>query len=392
VSFVGYQSAERTIEKEDSALRVDASLRPAPQARRKVTTTGFGEDISFNASLELDETPDSENMNPTEGVSAAATAAEAGAFFQYQVGSVSLDRRQSAMLPIVTAPLEVEHLSIYDPSLHKRHPLRGARLENTTGRHLAAGPVTVLDEGSYAGDARLGDTPPGDTRYVSYALNQNVQVDRSDPGTVQTVETGKIVDGVLEVSRRRVATRTYRIENDGDRDATLIVEHPRRRGWSLVQPGAEEQTMSAYRFRTTVDANDTETLTVRQEKTVSETHQLANVDRDQFLSYARTSALPDDVRDALEKAANIQGALAQTNSELQRAQDQLQRYRNAQSRIRENLKAVDATTDYHQRLLDKLKSQEDEIESVRSRIETLEEKKAQQQVRLTRYLNDLDVD
>jgi hypothetical protein len=219
-----------------------------------------------------------------------------------------------------------------------------------------------------------------------------VQVDRSDPGTVQTVETGKIVDGVLEISRRRVATRTYRIENDGDRDATLIVEHPRRSGWSLVQPGAEEQTMSAYRFRTTVDADDTETLTVRQEKTVSETHQLANADRDQFLSYARTNALPDDVRDALEKAAEIQGALAQTNSELQRAQDQLQRYRSAQSRIRENLKAVDATTDYHQRLLDKLKSQEDEIESVRSRIETLEQKKAKQQVRLTRYLNDLDVD
>ena len=392
VSFAGYQSTERTIEKEDSALRVDASLRPAPQVRKEVTTTGYGEDVRFSAPLELDETPDSENMDPTEGVSAAATAAETGAFFQYQVGSVSLDRRQSAMLPIVTTPIGIERLSIYDPSLHNRHPLRGARLENTTGRHLAAGPVTVLDEGSYAGDARIGDTPPGDTRYVSYALNQNVQVDRSDPGTVQTVETGKIVDGVLEISRRRVATRTYRIENDGDRDATLIVEHPRRSGWSLVQPGAEEQTMSVYRFRTTLDADDTEMLTVRQEKTVSETHQLTNADRDQFLSYARTNALPDDVRDALEKAAEIQGALAQTNSELQRAQDQLQRYRNAQSRIRENLKAVDATTDYHQRLLDKLKSQEDEIESVRSRIETLEQKKAQQQVRLTRYLNDLDVD
>jgi hypothetical protein len=392
VSFVGYQSAETTIQKERSALRVDAQLQPSPKERRETAEVGYGQEVSFSASLDLNEAAETEKIDPTQGVSAAATAAETGAFFQYQVGDVSLDRRQSAMLPIVTAPIEVEQLSIYDPSLHKRHPLQGARLENTTGRHLAAGPVTVLDEGSYAGDARLGDTPPGDRRYISYALNQDVQIDRSDRSTVETVETGKIVDGVLTISRRRVATQTYQIENDGDRNATLIVEHPRRSGWSLVHPSAEEQTMSTYRFRTTVDNNDAETLSVRQEKTVSETRQLTNADRDQLLSYARTDALPDDVRDTLEEAAELQSALGQTKSELRQAQDQLQRYRDTQSRIRENLKAVDATTDYHQRLLDKLESQEDEIETVRSRIETLEQKKTKQQAQLTRFLNDLEVD
>jgi hypothetical protein len=393
VSFVGYQSANRTIEKEDSALRVDASLRPAPQARQEVTTTGYGEDVSFNASLKLNETPDSENMDPTEGVSAAATAAEAGAFFQYHVGDVSLDRRQSAMLPIVTAPIEVERLSIYDPSLHKRHPLHGARLENTTERHLAAGPVTVLNEGSYAGDARLGDVPPGDTRFVTYALNQDVQVNTGGGRTEETVQTGTIVEGVLTMTRKRVATQTYTIENEAETDVSLVVEHPRRDGWTLAAPSdVEERTASDYRLRTTVNAGNTRQLIVQESKALTRRHQLLGTERDQLLSYARTGALPDDVRDALEEAAELQRAVAQAKQKLSQARQELDRLRSEQSRIRENMKAVEQSSDYYQRLLDKLSSTEDRIESLNERIATLEEERVEHSDRLGQYLQDLTID
>lgn len=335
----------------------------------------------------------SSSLDPTQGISAAATAAEEGAFFQYRVGNVSLSRHRSAMLPIVTEPIEVERLSIYDPSLHETHPMQGAQLENTTGRHLAAGPITVFDDGSYGGDAQLTDTPPGDTRFVSYALNQEVQVDRGDHSADQSVETGKIVQGVLRISRRSVASWTYTLENEGDSDATVIVEHPRRgSGWSLVAPEPEERTPSTYRFRVTVDDGDTETLDVTHEKRQGDTWRLTDASRDRLRSYARTDALPSDVRGALQKVADLQQALAQTETELKRAQERLQRIRDEQARIRENLKAVDADTDYRQRLLNKLTSTEDELETVTDQIESLETKNAEQQDRLTRYLKNLDVD
>jgi DNA repair exonuclease SbcCD ATPase subunit len=159
-----------------------------------------------------------------------------------------------------------------------------------------------------------------------------------------------------------------------------------------VAPEAEERTASAYRFRTTVDDGDTETLTVEQERTLTERYQLVNANRDRLLSYARTGALPGDVRDALQEAADRQQALSQTETELQRADQQLQRYRDAQSRIRENMKAVEADTDYHQRLLDKLKTQEDEIDALMDRVASLESTKAEQQDRLNNYLQDLDVE
>jgi len=49
-------------------------------------------------------------------------------------------------------------------------------VKNTTGKHLLQGPVTVLDGGSYAGDARIDDLPPGQERLISYGVDQQVLV------------------------------------------------------------------------------------------------------------------------------------------------------------------------------------------------------------------------
>ena len=52
-------------------------------------------------------------------------------------------------------------------------------MKNTTGKHLLQGPVTVLDAGSYAGDARIDDLPPGQQRLISYGVDQQVLVNSS---------------------------------------------------------------------------------------------------------------------------------------------------------------------------------------------------------------------
>jgi hypothetical protein len=100
------------------------------------------------------------------------------------------------------------------PDVHPTHPLHGARPENTTGQHLAAGLVSVFDGGRCADDAQPSDAPSGDTRFVTYTLNQDVQVDAGSGQVEETVQTGTIVDGALTITRRRVVSQTYTIEND----------------------------------------------------------------------------------------------------------------------------------------------------------------------------------
>src|SRR5207248_8516544 len=110
-------------------------------------------------------------LNFREGVASAAITTELGEYFQYEIEQpVSLPRQKSALLPIVNQPVEATRVSIYNEQVHAKFPLLGLRFKNTTGLHLMQGPVTVFEANSYAGDARVADLQPNETRLLSYAV------------------------------------------------------------------------------------------------------------------------------------------------------------------------------------------------------------------------------
>src|SRR5438105_12498059 len=167
--------------------------------------------------------------------STSTGSAKIGELFQYTVGSVSLPRQRSAMIPIITDPVEVERLSIYNQSVLARNPLNGARVKNTTGKHLLAGPVTVIDGSAYAGDASIDNVPPGQERLVSYGVDLQMIVDATKNTSSSSIQTGSILKGVLHLKRKNVFQQEYLAENKGQTDKTMIVEHPIRHGWHVVE-------------------------------------------------------------------------------------------------------------------------------------------------------------
>ena len=61
-------------------------------------------------------------------VASVASASKIAGLFQYTGGgSVSLPSQRSAMIPIITDPIEVEKLSIYNESVLSRNPSRRRR-------------------------------------------------------------------------------------------------------------------------------------------------------------------------------------------------------------------------------------------------------------------------
>ncbi|MBM4042216.1 MAG: DUF4139 domain-containing protein, partial [Planctomycetes bacterium] len=107
----------------------------------------------------------------TRGATAVATGQAVGELFSYHIKTpVSLSRRKSAMLPIVNQVVKCRKISIYNPGQLATNPLNGVWLTNSSPSSLLAGPVTVFDAGTYAGDAQIGNFPPGDKRLLSYAV------------------------------------------------------------------------------------------------------------------------------------------------------------------------------------------------------------------------------
>jgi hypothetical protein len=331
-------------------------------------------------------------IDAISSVQSVARTTQLGELFQYQVGNVTLARQKSAMLPIITDSVSIDRVSIYNAAVLPRNPLTGVRLKNITGKHLLQGPITVLDRGSYAGDARIDNLPPGQERLISYGVDLEMLVDNTKNTSTNAVVSGKINKGLLILDRRFVSTLEYLADNKSSRDKTLIVEHPIRQGWKLVDTQRPlESTQNLYRFQGNAAANKVTTLTVKEEIIRAETIAMLQADLGQLVTYSRTGEIPREVRDAITRAVQLRQAVIDTERQIGERTQQVQAIGEEQNRIRENMKTVGQTTQYYERLLAKLNEQESQIEKLQGERDELMKKRDGERAALEEYLNNLVV-
>lgn len=331
-------------------------------------------------------------LNAAASIASVASAAKMGELFQYTVGDVTLPRQRSAMLPIVADDVEVERVSIYNQAVLPKNPLNGARLKNTTGKNLLNGPITVLDAASYAGDAKIDNLPPNQERLLSYGIDLQVLVDATKNKNESALQTGKIVKGVLVLTRKLVSTQEYLLDNKADKDKTIIVEHPLRRGWKLVDsPKPIETTEALYRFKDTVKPGQAAKLVVKEEIVQDESLAILPCDIGQLLVYTKQGEIPPAVKDALAKAITFKQAMVDTQRQLDEKKAKINEITQEQDRIRRNMQTVKQQSDYYNRLLTKLNEQETTIEKLQAECDDLTKKLDAQRKELEDYLSSLTV-
>lgn len=331
-------------------------------------------------------------LDPTASVSSVASAAKAGELFQYTIGSVTLPRQKSAMLPIVADKVEIEKLSIYNQNVLARHPLNGVKMKNTSGKHLLHGPVTVTEANTYAGDARIDNVPPAQERLLSYGIDLQMLVNASKNTQQSMVQGGKIVKGVLHLTRKEVFSQDYAYESKADADKTLIIEHPFRKGWKLVQPEkAVETTETLYRFRTPAPAGKQGSTTVREELVHVETIAVLPMDFGTLDFYSRSGEIPQAVREALAKAVQLKQAVTDAERQLQRIKQESTQVAQEQGRVRENIKALPEKSPLQTRQIEKLQQQEDRLDALdKQRVEAQQALEARRK-ELEDYVSNLNV-
>src|SRR5262249_13155110 len=146
----------------------------------------------------------------------------------------TLPRQKSALLPIVGKDVEATRVSIYNERVQAKFPLLGLRFKNTSGLHLMQGPVTVFEGSSYAGDARVQDLQPGEERLASYATDRGTEVSRAPAQGTGRITRLKAVKGVLTTTTKLVESRVYTAKNRSGQGRTLLIEHPVRHEFKLV--------------------------------------------------------------------------------------------------------------------------------------------------------------
>lgn len=368
-----------------------AAAAPAPEGKA-AAASGFYDAQARNR--EADRALQDEKRSFGSGVQSAADAADVGELFQYQIDTpVKLERQKSAMLPIVAEKVKGEKVSIYNAAVHAKHPLNGLRFTNSTKLHLMQGPITVYDDGAYAGDAQIEDLPPGTERLLSYAMDLDTEVAPGYRQQTTNIVSIKIARGVLHVSNRNEREQTYTVKNSGRKTKQVLIEYPLETNWKLLEPTKPgETTRDRYRFQVAAEPGKPAVLKVREEQVVGQQIAMTNMDSGQMLVYQRSKVVSDAVRKAMEDVRSRQAALAAVRSELGQVQQKLNTIEQDQNRIRQNMAQLDRNSELYLRYVKKFGEQEDELEKLRGQILELQAKIDGQQKALNAYLSELSVD
>ncbi len=324
---------------------------------------------------------------------AQASAAEVGEVFQYKLDQpVSIDRRRSAMLPILSAAIEGRRVSIFNRNDGMTHPMRGVDIKNTSGLQLMPGPISVFDEAAYAGDAQISHVAAGDERLLAYAVDLQVLVNTEDKYDSNLV-TLRIVNGTVEETRKARQTVKYTFKNsDEKRNRTIVVEQPKQGGWDLVKPAkAESETQTGYRFEVEVDGGGAAGLEVVFERTEKQTIAVTSYNINTLLVHARNGKASDEVVKAVREAARLMAAVRQVEQKINETEQERNEITSDQSRVRENMARIDRNTDLYARYIKKLDTQETRLEQIVDELEALQTERNSRQKALNDYIGRLNI-
>ncbi len=375
----------------EEGLSVKMAAEPAVPPRMRLSQGDLM--LTEGPNISRESVADLKMREVMEDLRTGTSTGEAGELFSYRVGRpVSLPRGESALLPIINRQIAAEKVSIYNADVLPRHPLNGIYLTNNTEATLPAGPVTVYDGDSYGGDGQIGNLTPGTRRLLSYAIDLKLTVDSSRDES-REIAAARISRGNLEITRKNLRSRTYRIGNSEARNRAVIIEHPRRKNLELVEPDQPlEETEDLYHFRLEAKGDGETTLTVREEAITRQTVAVLPCDPGELVRYSENGEVPVKVRAALAETARRKNLLSEAERALKEREHQRETWRGEQDHVRKNMEAVAGNSPAYSRFEKKLLEQEARIEDLQKEITQGRELVEQRRRELAEYVAALEVD
>jgi hypothetical protein len=273
-------------------------------------------------------------------IAPATDAHDLGELFEYSFSApVSVKQGESAMLPFLQQKINARKLLIYMESFGL-HPMNAAEIANSTGKTLDGGPITVYDANAYAGEALVETLKAGDKRLITYGVDLGARVTTAFDSSRSNVREVHFARGVLTTRNAVEETKTYTIQNVDPRRKTVILEHPQRAGYKLLEGKPSETTANAYRFEVNVGGNASEKFAVREERVVDQTMSVTSLTPDMLSTFTQNKALSDVARRQLEQMAQKKRDVAANDGQLRQAQADLTSLTQDEERQRRNIESL----------------------------------------------------
>jgi hypothetical protein len=258
--------------------------------------------------------------------------------------------------------------------------LAAVRLRNDDTRSLPAGVVTIYDQAngaSFAGDARLGGLPAGESRLLSYAQDLRTTAETKLSSQPDTFLAFSVADGVLSYTLRVRQLVDIGITAPAKETRDLLMEIPKSDGEQTLtlddgKTHATEQTATAFRIALTLAPGETRTVTAWLDQPMRRTEALVDGDDDVLQSIIGADKLNPAGRAALTHVLDLRRDEARKQAEVARQRSLLDNIQQDEDRIRKNLAAVTSADPLRARLTKALDADETKIDQLRTAIDQTE--------------------
>jgi hypothetical protein len=293
-----------------------------------------------------------------------------GDLFEYEIEHpVTIRRNQSALVPIVLRAFDGRPVLLHNKQTRPENPMRCVEFKNTTGLTLEGGPVTVLEGGSYVGEAMLETLKPDEQRLVPYAVELAVSVLDNVDSHEDEVSRVVIRDGRLTTYRRKILQTTYTFNNKSDAEQTLYLDHARQmKEWELFDtPEPAEITENYWRFRFLLPAKKVTKFVVRQRYPSHYIHSLSDLNDNRLGYWLEQRYFDKKTEQVLRSVVEERHQSAEHEQNIIRLQEEREKIHADQKRIRENLQSLGdraSEKDLRERFVRSLNGQEDRLEKI----------------------------
>ena len=295
---------------------------------------------------------------------------QVGDLFEYGIEKpVTVRRNQSALVPILLKPFAGRSVLLYQKAARPENPIRCVEFENTTGLTLEGGPVTVLEAGSYVGEAMLDTMKPTEKRLVGYAVELAVRVLDNIDSHSDRVTRVTIRGGTLKTHYAQVQKTTYTFNSKSAKEQIVYLDHPRDDSrWKLVETiKPHEITDNYWRFRFVLAPNVASKFVVHQHQTLHQSWGLADISDKQLAAWVSAKYLDKATEKALRDVLAQRQQVAKIEDKLSHLANERNQIHAEQGRIRENLGALGdraSEKSLRERFVATLEKQEDRLTKI----------------------------
>jgi hypothetical protein len=274
------------------------------------------------------------------------------------------------------------------------NPQNATELTNSTGKTLDGGPITVYDAGTYAGEALVETVKAGDKRLISYGVDLGTRITTKFDSVNNVVREIHYKHGMLTSKYALEEVKTFTIKNVDPKAKTLVIEHPQRQGYKLLEPAkASETTSNAYRFEVKLPASSTETFVIREERVYDQTQSITNMTPDVITTWTQNKALSAAARRQLEQIAQKKRDIAANDAAIRAADSSIADLTQDQTRVRANIQSLNNVRnqqDLVQQYATQLAANETKMAALRDTQSDLKRKKTALESELNTLMETVD--